>query len=381
MAKLPEVRILELDDDDCKDAPKTISVAFIRITVENFLKNQELINEIGDTVLTYDEEYIKAFFDRYDNSVIEYAYILHENDVNEKGEVEQAHYHLCFRKTNKTNFKFDTLKHAFPVGKIEQGRTWEYMIQYLIHKNHPERTQHSVESIKSNIDGGTLDLYLKSTPSVKKKNSLEYQFNKLENDILDFKILHYEFNEQLATNRVYRELKDHYANKIDQAFDTQKIAIYEKGKNHRSLEVIFVEGAEGNGKSGIAIAYCQYKGWSYFVASDKNDPMEGYGSQKCMILEDLRDDTFSYDSFLRLLNTYVGSSVKSRYRNKAFTGDTIIISSYCPLSEYYKVDEKKGKKKKYVADESYFDYEAYGRDIRLESSCLYTSYGFLLDNR
>ena len=29
----------------------------------------------------------------------------------------------------------------------------------------------------------------------------------------------------------------------------------------------------------------------------------------------------------------------------------------------------------------YFDYEAYGRDIRLESSCLFTSYGFLLDNR
>ncbi len=29
----------------------------------------------------------------------------------------------------------------------------------------------------------------------------------------------------------------------------------------------------------------------------------------------------------------------------------------------------------------YFDYEAYGRDIRLESSCLFTTYGFLLDNR
>ena len=29
----------------------------------------------------------------------------------------------------------------------------------------------------------------------------------------------------------------------------------------------------------------------------------------------------------------------------------------------------------------YFNFEAYGRDIRLESSCLYTSYGFLLDNR
>lgn len=30
---------------------------------------------------------------------------------------------------------------------------------------------------------------------------------------------------------------------------------------------------------------------------------------------------------------------------------------------------------------SYFDYEAYGRDIRLESNGCYTSYGFVMDNR
>ena len=29
----------------------------------------------------------------------------------------------------------------------------------------------------------------------------------------------------------------------------------------------------------------------------------------------------------------------------------------------------------------YFDYEKFGRDVRLQSRCLYTSYGFLLDNR
>ena len=29
----------------------------------------------------------------------------------------------------------------------------------------------------------------------------------------------------------------------------------------------------------------------------------------------------------------------------------------------------------------YFDFEAFGRDVRLENSCLFTSYGFLLDNR
>lgn len=30
---------------------------------------------------------------------------------------------------------------------------------------------------------------------------------------------------------------------------------------------------------------------------------------------------------------------------------------------------------------SYFDYEAYGRDIRLELTCCFTSYGLVIDNR
>ena len=354
MAKLPEARIIDLEDDNCEKAPSTLCIAFIRLTVENHLNNQALIDEIGDTVLTYDEEYLKAFVNNYENDVIEYAYILHENDVNEKGEVEQAHYHLCIRKRNKSNFKFETLKHAFPVGKIEQGRTWEYMLQYLLHKNAPEKTPHSVDEIVTNIDAGTLDLYLKSTPSVKKKNSLEYQFQKLKDDIVDYKILQFEFREQTATNRLYRALNAEYEAKIERAFNAQKIALYERDKYSRSLEVVFLEGSGGKGKSGLAVSFCQYMKWSYYIASDENDPMQDYASQKCLILDDLRDDCFSYSSFMRLLSTYTGSSVKSRYRNKAFTGDTIIISSYCPLSEYYKEDEKSGKKKKYVADTSYY---------------------------
>ena len=352
MAKLPEVRIIELEDDICDDTPCTLSVAFVRITVENHLNNQELIDEIGDTVLTYDEQYIKAFFNKYDNDVIEYAYILHENDVNEKGEVEQAHYHICMRKTNKTNFKFDMLKHAFPVGKIEQGRTWEYMLQYLLHKNHPERTPHTEQEIVTNIDSGTLDLYLKSTPSVKKRSALERNFDKLQDDILEYKIFQYQFREQLATNKMFRKLMAEFDTKIEKSFVAQKVGWYEKYKHTRSLEVIFIEGGGGCGKTALAIAYCQQRKWSYYIASDENDPMQDYASQDCLILDELRDDTFSYSSFMRILNTYTGTTVKSRYHNKAFTGEAIIIPSYLPLSEYYKPDVK--KKKKYVADESFY---------------------------
>ena len=352
MAKLPEVRIIELEDDICDDTPCTLSVAFVRITVENHLNNQELIDEIGDTVLTYDEQYIKAFFNKYDNDVIEYAYILHENDVNEKGEVEQAHYHICMRKTNKTNFKFDMLKHAFPVGKIEQGRTWEYMLQYLLHKNHPERTPHTEQEIVTNIDRGTLDLYLKSTPSVKKRSALERNFDKLKDDIINYRILQYQFREQLGKNTLYRKLMAEFDTKIEKAFAAQRAGLYEEYKHTRSLEVIFIEGGGGCGKTALAMAYCQQRKWSYYIASDENDPMQDYASQQCLILDELRDDSFSYSSFMRLLNTYTGTTVQSRYYNKAFTGEAIIIPSYVPLNEYYKPDVK--KKKKYVADENYY---------------------------
>ena len=352
MAKLPEVRIIELEDDICDDTPCTLSVAFVRITVENHLNNQELIDEIGDTVLTYDEQYIKAFFNKYDNDVIEYAYILHENDVNEKGEVEQAHYHICMRKTNKTNFKFDMLKHAFPVGKIEQGRTWEYMLQYLLHKNHPERTPHTEQEIVTNIDSGTLDLYLKSTPSVKKRSALERNFDKLKDDIINYRILQYQFREQLGKNTLYRKLMAEFDTKIEKAFAAQRAGLYEEYKHTRSLEVIFIEGGGGCGKTALAMAYCQQRKWSYYIASDENDPMQDYASQQCLILDELRDDSFSYSSFMRLLNTYTGTTVQSRYYNKAFTGEAIIIPSYVPLNEYYKPDVK--KKKKYVADENYY---------------------------
>jgi len=352
MGKSKEVKVWELEDDVNEGAPKTMYMAFIRVTVENNLKNPKVIEKLGVTMFTYDEKYIQSFFDRYDEDSIEYAYILHKEDTNEKGETEKAHYHICVRNTNGSNFGFDVLKNVFPVGKIERGRTWEYMLQYLLHKNAPEKTQHTVEEIITNIDGGTLDLYLKSTPSVKRKNSLEYQFQKLKDDIIDFKILQYEFREQTATNRLYRALNAEYEAKIERTFNAQKMGLYEKDKNARSLEVIFIEGGGGYGKSALAIAYCQYKGWSFYIASDENDPMQDYASQKCLILDDLRDDCFSYSSFMRLLNTYTGTSVKSRYTNKAFTGNIIIISSYLPLDEYYKPNDK--KKKKYVADDSFY---------------------------
>jgi len=84
MGKSKEVNSWELEDDVNEGAPKTMYMGFIRVTVENILKNPKVIEKLGTNTFTYDEKYIQAFLDRYKEDSIEYAYILHKEDTNEK---------------------------------------------------------------------------------------------------------------------------------------------------------------------------------------------------------------------------------------------------------------------------------------------------------
>ena len=52
MAKRSELRTIDLEDDTCENIPKTLHLVFIRITVENKLKKQELIERILDIIKT-----------------------------------------------------------------------------------------------------------------------------------------------------------------------------------------------------------------------------------------------------------------------------------------------------------------------------------------
>ena len=120
MGKSKEVNSWELEDDVNEGAPKTMYMGFIRVTVENILKNPKVIEKLGTTTFTYDEKYIQSFLDNYSEDSIEYAYILHKEDTSENVETEKAHYHIFIRNINGSNFGFDVLKSAFPVGKIQR---------------------------------------------------------------------------------------------------------------------------------------------------------------------------------------------------------------------------------------------------------------------
>ena len=139
---------------------RTMRSAFIRISATNNTK---------DGLVEYTKEQIKAmvegFCDRYTNT--KYAYICHDKDISPDGAVP-THYHIYFKF--KTPVHFPYLKEAFPYGDIEKSRSGNACVQYLIHKNNPEKTQYSKDEVISNFTQDELEYLFLNNKKLEKLN-------------------------------------------------------------------------------------------------------------------------------------------------------------------------------------------------------------------
>ena len=110
-----------------------------------------------------------------DNPNIEYYYIRHNPDDDSKS----IHYHLVLYFKGKVK-RFSTIESYFPGSHIEQTNKQRYIrcIQYLIHKNNPEKQQYKTSEIISNVEKSLLDDLINS-------NGYEYEL------FIDYKIYDY----------------------------------------------------------------------------------------------------------------------------------------------------------------------------------------------
>ena len=115
----------------------------------------------------------------------------------------------------------------------------------------------------------------------------------------------------------------------------------------REINVVFMSGETGVGKTTFAKQYCDMANKSCCVSSSSNDPMQDYKGEDVLILDDLRDSDYKFTDLLKILDNHTKSTVKSRYHNKAFIGDTIIITSYKPLNDWYFDIAKENKEQLY----------------------------------
>jgi hypoxanthine phosphoribosyltransferase len=274
------------------------------------LRQCEIVTNLEHTSETFINVVLMGY-----STIKEWAYILHDKDINEKGELKKPHFHIYLnfgvaQDTDKIAKWFE-VKPNF-INKIK-GRKKD-MLKYLIHKNAPEKYQYDLNQVKSNFD-------------------LEVEL--LDDDIIgDFK--NYSYAQMLdfidKIQKPALRVKHYERLKKLWLLETELIAL----KGDRKMKVWFVTGESQSGKTTWAKEYCKQHNKDFYVSSSDNDPLQDYKGQKVLILDDARDSTFSFNNLLKLLDNHTSSSVKSRYNNKVFNGDTIIITSVIPINKWYK---------------------------------------------
>ena len=60
----------------------------------------------------------------------------------------------------------------------------------------------------------------------------------------------------------------------------------------RQLECVFITGASHTGKTTFAKQIANSKGYSSYISSGGKHPLDNYEGQECIILDDLRDNTY-----------------------------------------------------------------------------------------
>lgn len=264
-------------------------------------------------------------------AVEKYAYIIHDKDKDEKGQLKEEHIHIMV----KFAYSYDINSFAKQLGikaqyiqKI-QSRNFEDGLLYLTHANSTEKYQYSTDAVTANFDYQSVcKNFQQKKEAVEKCTSEKELIKQYCDDIIEGKIKRYNYFQLIDKDLCVR-----YHSRFENAFKVRDDILRTQ---ERSLEVIYMTGESGTGKTTLAKRIAKQKGYSYFVSSASNDVLDSYAGQDCLILDDLRPSCLSLSDLLKLLDNNTSSTAKSRYYNKILECKLIIITTVINIEEFFK---------------------------------------------
>lgn len=250
-------------------------------------------------------------------NIYQYAYIIHDKDNKEDGSLKSPHIHIAIKFNNAQNFDYIAKWFGVQSSQVCTVKgAWKDVLLYLTHANALEKYQYPISDVVSNFD---------VQDSIKNGFfDIDYFIKEIElGNIRDYNL----------TDKVPITVYCKYKTVLNNAIEYYIRSVC--NDMDRNINVVFMEGKSGSGKTTFAKKYCKDKNYSYVVSSSSNDVMQDYRGQDVLILDDLRDSDFTFSDLLKILDNHTKSSMKSRYSNKHFIGHTIIITSYKPLLTWY----------------------------------------------
>lgn len=287
--------------------------------------------------------YLKVNLNEIENIIQEhktikhYAYIIHDKDVDKTGTPIVPHLHLYLNFGN-SNASFSDIAKWFNDDECHVNKVngkMKDMLLYLTHKNAKDKYQYDNSEVKSNFD---------YTKKIIELNTQDEIFKTIDTTVFAFTSDKATFSQ---TTKKMQEIKQSLTDRKALTYwlkaEQQIQAVWKSNcaiatKKKRDMQIVFIYGDSGSGKSTYAELYakmlCDKKGYrDYARSSASNDIFQDYMGEDIFILDDYRDkdemtgETQNLTDVLKMLDPHFASSSKSRYVNKTFVGKLIIITS------------------------------------------------------
>lgn len=240
---------------------------------------------------------------------VAYLCVLHDMDET------SPHYHI-FVKMNDARTLDDIAKQC-NIGKQYiniRSKSWRNALAYAFHK-----TDTSREDGKHEYDASAVVFAHNINYDAILENDEEYKHNK------GIEALMYQYGEcQITKRQLFENMTANDFNKHKRLYDNMRQ--YRTLKMEaRSMQVMYITGPAGSGKTTLAKYMADQLKYDFFVSGSGKDPLDGYDKEECIILDDLRADSFTKAELFKLTDNNTNSSVKSRYNNKDISRCKLLI--------------------------------------------------------
>lgn len=269
-----------------------------------------------------------------------WCYIVHDKDEREDGTLKEPHIHVYMQmksdQTPESLAKWFSDEPQYIERAKNEGSNnryvYENMVSYGLHETENADGKHHYEpsEMVANFDVPQfIEGVRKGVAEAKEKRGRSHPLAE---------VLQMICNNQIPRLKIGDHVQDldriRYSREIEQAYKIrdEKLA----REVNRQMDVLYIEGASGTGKTTLAKMLAYDKGYDVFVSGSSNDPFEGYRGQECVILDDIRGSDWKINDLLKILDNHTNSLVKSRYSNKLLVDcKLMVLTSVQPLEEMY----------------------------------------------